>query len=489
MSGQKIKSKRISSSRSTFLNMTRLPFCRAQHELPYFFLTPLIFSRALDVSLALAICLCLCSRSLAAGPTTQRPMLSPDIAAALAKNAEQLEPVTVSWKREMRPALSPAETLKQLSLKSGAPFFGASNERETLQGTLFYQRSEPLDRKTVFVPTKSGLAGFVPEPSETSFDGHLVYFGKPESTLNGKLRPELIREAVALKSHELPAKKATGFTYFWAAGFAVPGSYDELARQVRLSSRETALLGTGANLKSVSDFDAEGSVLTCIELEAPDDQILAARATNPQKLEKSLRDAGVAASDIQTRIESLKEMASLAPVRDYSFYLDPKRQYALVRFKEKRADGTLLLQGDNSQFERLPGRTVWLPKSCRIQYYNWKSAPAKVFPTPILYLDLTVDAFDTSRKPLERFALDYKVPGTIVVDNTSPAGQVEYQVPPDTREVETTFKNAKPLGVAGQRSRYWIGVVAGGVGLMVAALAVWWFGRRTLEKGPGNEKL
>jgi len=57
----------------------------------------------------------------------------------------------------------------------------------------------------------------------------------------------------------------------------------------------------------------------------------------------------------------------------------------------------------NDKFEQIKGRSTWLPRRCRIDYYSWPSPPARVYDKPamIRYLELNeIEVDHVDRNPL-----------------------------------------------------------------------------------------
>ena len=130
------------------------------------------------------------------------------------------------------------------------------------------------------------------------------------------------------------------------------------------------------------------------------------------------------------------------------FYFDPAMGFAIRRGEELTSSGELVVRSDMSDFVELSASNVWLPKQCKATYYTWYTVPDVITAEPLTYEHFTVKELDQERIPMERFSLNYTVPGTIVSDATlpqakdQPEGYVRYSIPADPEDLDAAIRSA-----------------------------------------------
>ena len=128
--------------------------------------------------------------------------------------------------------------------------------------------------------------------------------------------------------------------------------------------------------------------------------------------EKMLNRSLVQQENMAIAIESQRKLPA---TRRYSFYLDPQLHYAVRRLDQSYGPDTLLVRSDCSEFQRIPGRNVWLPKKSSHNFTNMSRRPDTASKDNFLSQTLSVSAISGSCVSDDAFRLEYETtPGTIV---------------------------------------------------------------------------
>jgi len=358
-------------------------------------ITPHSRHRAIAPSLSFAMCVLMLARASAASGATATTLPS-EVRAALESHARQLDPITVG----------------STDVLTGEAPGQPRRERRTARHLTWQEGN-------LYCYSKDGRGeGGV---SEFSFDGKLFYSGSGDGGLVTKTNPESSEPFVSAD-------------YFEMAGVSVPTtSRDLLARQAS-SMVLRRMSEPGGALLSVDTVTVEGHELLRVRMHVPNEVREAGLRTTKADVVRSVRTWSNKEEDINDEWKRILSIRAMPPVLVESFYLDPQLNYAVRKFERRYQDGTLLREYENSDFERLAGRDLWMPRKClehryiildhkrgviisEKPVYTWTCEATLIVPGPITGVS---------------FALEYTKPGTLVTDRSNPNAEKAYMIPRPT---------------------------------------------------------
>jgi hypothetical protein len=355
--------------------------------------------------------------------------LSPALREALAHNAQQLGPLTVSWTQSYVAPSSPAETRSVLKLsdQSFDQLFGSVTCRLSWQdGKVFIHRDD--DR----------LSG-AHQTTEYSFDGESYYSGAPSHALaTGNVVSALVEKTSVSRMNS--ARRLWSSDYLDRAGFGVPQRVGELSvRQAR--STVLALIDDGGSVRNVEQVEWAGATASRITVVVPNPERAEADAIDLAALEADLRKARNGEEYVQRQLSVVRRQRELPEKRVVTFYLDPAMGYAVRQREERYEDGRLLLRVTCDDFRLVSGREIWLPHRAVEEYCTYVSITGEVHEQPVLYRRFEVSSISTEVLPDKQFVLAYDVPGTVEIDGNT---GVEYTRPAATpAELEAALASAR----------------------------------------------
>lgn len=386
---------------------------------------------------------------------------------SLVENARTLDPISIVWVQQLKPTLSPDDTVSRLGIESPPP--------EILFSRI--ERAVSVQKGLVYSKTIRANDARVADVSEHSYDGQVLYLGRPEVRLpDGGLQPNLAKMSVARLSREDPDSIWVDSDYLYAAGYVLPSTAKEFKERMAVTSRIVRLLELGGTLVSTGDSTLEGRKITRVEIEAPDEEATFARKIDAKETERKLRAALVPEAQIAKNLAALERLKHLPARKRYVFYLDPSLGYAVVRHEERRMDNELLAMGENLKFRRIERSSLWLPEECRTSYYTWPTAGGALFAEPLISLAVNVKSISLDLQPPEKFSLNYTTPGTLVLDKTADEGSVDYQVPASPADLDEVIRRARGDGILAARGtvqRYWWILIAAGLVMILLAMLIW----------------
>jgi RNA polymerase sigma factor (sigma-70 family) len=388
-----------------------------------------------------------------APPQTAASALPAVVEKALKENAQQLTPISVSCKIQMKTILSPTETFDRLKIQGlnrNDRFFAVHDSRVVWHGNKV--------RSSYTSP--AGIDG----DKESTSQSDIVYDGAAQVVLMGstfnpskawlaqqkqkgaRVEPmmrNLTKEPLAkMLERQSTGLVAADMAYFaLATGFTLAASSNGSASEGRrLAPNSVVLAGLdqGWKLLSVQNTELDGRPVVRIDLEGANPiQVSALKfdlddfrkriAHQRASFEKNAAKFNAEQKEMLSRSLAQQENMAIAievqrklpATRRYSFYLDPQLHYAVRRLDQGYGADQLLVRSDCGDFQQLSGRNVWLPQKIESQMHEWYSVPDTVFKDSFLTQTLSVSAMSGDRLSDDAFKLAYETtPGTMVRDGT-----------------------------------------------------------------------
>lgn len=419
--------------------------------------------------------------------------LPAEIQQALADNAKQLSPITVVGTYQLINLAARAGTAKQ----PNEPPNPVANMPETKNPfRLVWQDQKAfLSRRfnTLIGPDRQAQGA----TSEIAFDGHVVAFGNIPDKVNepaadppagkaqtkgqpkrvGMMMANLNKRSVSsvAKSNmrfdaigDMCFAPGTGLVIVWdAKGGASDGQNFE--RELRAESAILNFLHKpGGKLISVDNVPFEGKPSVRVVLDGENPIRRYAEEFDLEQFRRSLKDfqenrMGLQAeqrkqliSNYEMQIKRIEGQRQLPATCRYTYYLDPDLHYAVRRFEQRYDPDTLLARVDSSDFQKISGRQVWLPRHIETDLSRMDAAPGTL-PKESLQTRLLqeISSFDGNRVPDETFTLNYTMPGTFVSDGTDPAvanaknGFVNYTIPQRLEDLPAVIERARKQAETG----------------------------------------
>jgi hypothetical protein len=409
--------------------------------------------------------------------------IPPAVEQALEENARQLNPISVTCTMRVTSSLSPAETLERLKMANSFRtdrFFVEHQSRVIWQDQKIYSSFKSLSGEVGDNETTS--------LSESTFDGQVISYSSlynPSKEALARLKKmgggagpitrNITREPIAKVLQRQPGGVGVGNAYFQPSvglvlesksrGIATGGGVDEhkphaesavlnyLQNGGKLISVENTLLDSHRSIRIEMEGDNPiRSSAVAYDLDNHRQMLQRNREANAKQLARLTAEQKEMIQRSQRQQEEMiriiEEQRKLPATRRYVFYLDPDLHYAVRRFDQSYGADTLLARSTDSQFERVPGRNLWLPRRVETHLHEYYSVPETVFKDAFLTQILDVSAIDGSRVPDETFKLDDTAPGTMVRDGTDPKakskdGYLSYTVPARLEDLPSVIERAR----------------------------------------------
>jgi hypothetical protein len=291
-----------------------------------------------------------------------------------------------------------------------------------------------------------------PEIFEFAFDRSVLYMGRPHKISKTPMDSPMLHKILPKNDH--PDGSYASLEYMHAAGIRLPTRVKDLVGAWHPQSEILALLAEGGQVQMTGSAKVEGRSLVRVQLTAKD-LTLQGTKEDLSKLERTVRlREGITEEGVQRELTTARRRGERsAPLRRHDFYLDPERGYAVRRLEITDEAGRLLMRSDCTDHEHLTGRTVWLPRRCRMEVYcigemlDEETMMPRAFGSPLYVNHFEVSKLDLQPWPDERFELNYTMPGTQVNDGTLPEVKgrsgVRYTIPANSNELDTVVEEAR----------------------------------------------
>jgi hypothetical protein len=350
----------------------------------------------------------------------QPPMVNlPDaIRTALTRNAEQLNPLTVSWTRQgssplgaegMAAAMKLSLDLARAAIRTG--YFSLTFQDGKFLGVL---SDVPLDAQ-----------GAAATAQTTVFDGQIFFRtfsigANRQGIVEWRVNKWDMRKYGAVEEES----SFLNSQYFQAIGLPLGDLIVDLKHHRPASSNILRLMERGARVTRIDEETLAGKALTRVELMIENEVRRDALSKTPESLAAAEAEIVKSRLSRQERnyrlaiINALRKSRELPAERLQIFYLDPALNYAVRRIEQRYEDGTLLSQTNCDNFEKLPGREVWLPRRCIEGSFETLDVGVYLKEPPYV-TTYEVTSFSTDRIADERFAVaSVMTPGVVVKDET-----------------------------------------------------------------------
>jgi hypothetical protein len=264
---------------------------------------------------------------------------------------------------------------------------------------------------------------------ELAFDGRVYYNGTKLGGSPKSLRISFITDQRIRDGYAQIRKDG----YFRAAGLYFPDTSEELVKKASpLPVVLQLVTNEGATVKQVKN--ALAGDVRCLLIELNDDE--------------------------NTQIDR--------------FFLDPKLAYAVRRHEELTSHGALLSKCECTDFTRMDGASLWIPKRCSVKYYSWERIPPQ--DKPVQEQLFVLDHIGKASFSAADFVVDYnRFPGTEIYNSIlpeaakAPDGEIVYRVPASPAQLENVVRQAIGVEPSRRSPRTWI--IAGNIVLLIILLA------------------
>lgn len=336
---------------------------------------------------------------------------------ALQRNSAAISPITVKWTQQISSSIPIREWLKKVNCPplSVDAFLPAEIEY-CWQDRMAYQytvkkKTSLIDVMDISDPNNPRLKRnanledlpLVLDESERASNLQAYFSGRGRTAgVFSASNPSLMIDQIQSPRLFSPSDRVFEPDYFYRAGFVMPHRFDELGSDAE--SRILGLIDQGADVESIERTTLDGGEYVVVEL-----------STTQQRMR---------------------------------FYLDVSVNYALRRSEELSQSGQMQMMVEMSDFVLLSPSELWLPRQCEVIHYTWHTAPELITEQPLARELYVVQSIDKRPIPVEKFSLQYTMPGTLVSDSTlpepegNPGGVVSYEVPADLRLLDATIRSA-----------------------------------------------
>lgn len=370
------------------------------------------------------------------GADAQGPTLDATVADALRENASRLSPLTVSYSWAYKTTLRRQEALRRINLGNRDPeqFFHEVAYDVSWQDGKYYRRR--------ILPT-SGDGRIAVEPHEDSTDGEHLYTGT-----KGAVQPIFFKRFLRKVAGDEPTAEYLKDPYFPTAGYHLP----EISEWGNSHAEADPLyrLRVGGRLESVSGELVRGKNLIIIKVIGNDPDAKANQSVDLNKEREVLKYSRESPERQAELLRRLEERAAASGQRRFTYQVDPSLGHAIVGWEISTLSSDLIRRASCDQFEKVGGRSLWLPSHCRLEIFQFYLNPNTFFKEPFLSEEITVSSVNPAGLPPGKFVLAYDAPGTIVNDATLSSsskknrnGYVSYTIPAQARHLEEVIRRAK----------------------------------------------
>ena len=358
----------------------------------------------------------------AAAPGTS-PTLPPAVRDALAATAAQVAPITLRWTSRSQSGTSLNELAKALSTAPPNPADRWTNEhrhyRVTFQDGLYRagHHEEPREPREA------------PDLNESAFDGTFLTTGRIAPPMDGQVQTMYLKRPLSTYTENDEAQYLSTDLLDYM-GVRLPVKVKDLKAKSPVRSEILSLLEQGATVQSVEETQHDGRRVIRLRIVAPDPQQSAAARADLNAVREELSHVTDPA-EVDRVLEDIKRQRAQPAMRTSLYYLDPAINYAIVRIEHRWEPDRPLSRTTMSEFEKLEGRDVHVPRKIVLESYNHDPVPPGVEPVPVQTRTTTVDAIDIKPKPPATFAIAYNEPGTNVYVNDDQNKQKRFVVKAD----------------------------------------------------------
>ena len=328
---------------------------------------------------------------------------------ALEENAAQLNPVTIFYTEQLKTQLPEQDTFERLKItkyRSPRRMFQSLKNRVIWQEPKFYTFSEGING---MYSEDKGYTESLRE-HECTFDGSILYQGDRWKNPTN-IDCHLLKERRVAYGHFGSSYFSEGFT-----GLSFPPFGVERESGMRAESSVLGSLRRGGELISVSESSIEDHPCIRVELRVENMEKTWADQSDLEEMKKMYSGGLYAPGEREQYLDNIVSARTLPRTKRVVFFLDPAMNYAVRQREEWYDPETLVSRSRCGDFEQLPNRQLWLPKTIEIDYRMYRTAPGVVFAAPFLSNVIHVTELSGEPAPDSQYVLDYKEPGTYIMD-------------------------------------------------------------------------
>lgn len=152
-------------------------------------------------------------------------------------------------------------------------------------------------------------------------------------------------------------------------------------------------------------------------------------------LDRQLTLREVAEETVDGRDCTVVKVSSTGKNRLHVFYFDPALGHALRRYEQRTLDGTPVQITVNSDFAEFTNPSIWLPRRSQTDWYTWVTIAETILEEPLVQEQIEVTELSKEDIAPETFLVDLKQPQLWVADSRLPGaderetGRIDYIVP------------------------------------------------------------
>jgi hypothetical protein len=356
--------------------------------------------------------------------------IPPEVRQALERNARSFAPITLKLEKQ-RTVPQPPTSLTKVLLETDPTFLKPYSYEYVSQDGRCYAHAKEWSVTWSEVPGPDrGKKKLIPRWSELAWDGKSAYRGAEY------LEPKILSILPIEKVDSDPEfKNAMWYVlddYFVMTGIALPFFMKELP-------------------------------------EGPQSEVL--RLLNGDGRVTETRVERLAGGTDHFVVELLS-----GDKKKHRFWLDPSMGHAVRRHEVWAASGALAVVMDNSDFVKLTGPELWLPRHCHAVWHSWPWIADKPSPEVGAVTDIQATQLERANVPPEKFVLRYDKPGTLISDARLPGaekgrdGRIDYLVPSDPGNLEEAIRAAQEKhGYVPPRRALFVWIVVGSIAIGAVA--------------------
>ncbi len=350
---------------------------------------------------------------------------------ALEANARSLNPITIAWERTRTSDLPRPRALTIVGDETSS-FFLPNKSRFMWDNGRFYVQTVHLSRLATD-PTDASPNKTL---SDVAFDGQKRY--ALTKFHENRSDPLVIIDTPTTLSILSPRSRFLEADFFYETGFHFPErAEDYIAKRPAIISLPLYLIEQGARVIEVGREEVDGVSCTALVLRS--------------------ETAG------------------------YRFLLDPMKNYAVRRRVETSPSGEVARRAHCSDFTRLPGSGLWMPRKVEVGWHTWLKALPKPVKEAVVRETYLVSEIKSEPIPPAQFVLKDFKPSTVVSDGTiegkkGSSGRVSYIIPADPGRLDEVInaaasgKSYEPSIVSFRRKF----ILANVLLILILIGVVWW---------------
>jgi hypothetical protein len=342
----------------------------------------------------------------------QQGSLPDDIVSVLSQNADDLNQISITWKRKRSSEMDFELLTKTIKCLYDYGFLEDRNSVFMWQNPksyLYYVEKDTIEGDHTTLPYAYEIhksnTKLIESVLERSFDGTNIYNG------NGSTATEFSTSGLGIYTKENALKAFARVPvcfpdYFLYAGYKFPLAAEELG-----TSQQSYILFL-INQGRLIDFQKH--------------------------------DNHVDSPFVVITIES--EETQSKRKRIFEFLLLSKFNFAIKKWTMKTLDNKLLYEVENKEFVELSGKKIFLPKSIEVKHYSYVTVSDFVSPTPLFSERYLLAEISVKKIAAKQFDLrtKYSQPGTHIGDRTLTDTNkgVQYVVPANPADLDRVIEAA-----------------------------------------------